>query len=427
MSRLVRFSGYLSWSVADQVVSIGATRLLLFPVLWRLMGDEAFGQFVVAVGLIHMVSTSPSHGFGVHVIREAHKYRAEQLDLLMRTMLLLSLCVALPVSCVFAFGASALSAAYSMPLIEQFLPFLAVFLLLWNLSDVMLSRCRVMRDFRRLALIHALQAGLLFLAIPLYSYSAHTGVGIAYVVAGAGALATVLVAERKTYFSQPYFSRALAGTALLVWLPFSTNAFMRLSQGYLDRLVLGWWWDGAEVTAFFAAAATSQILVAPTTQLSTIILSLLGKVGRIDRFSRRFYVTYLAGVCGAALLLFVVGCLLGDVLLSLLYPAVKERALPLWYYVVAARAILTVQASCQPFIIKFVRPRLITACIALEMVLRIVPLLLLVPAYGRLGAAQALMIGSALATAVSFVLYLKSFVFGRKVLPTEVEPSDHGE
>ena len=97
-SRLTRFAGYLYWSVADQVVMLGIPRLILFPILAALLGVDAFGSFVIALGIIQLVGLAPSNGLVGYVIRDLVREDAPRQALLLRTTLILTVAAVEPLS-----------------------------------------------------------------------------------------------------------------------------------------------------------------------------------------------------------------------------------------------------------------------------------------------------------------------------------------
>lgn len=95
--RLIKLSKYFTWTILDQFCVLGLTRLLLFPLLAYFLGNEYFGVFVLAMGFINMVGRSPSIGFETFILRESVKYSSEGQLLIIRTMMVLTLVVVLPI------------------------------------------------------------------------------------------------------------------------------------------------------------------------------------------------------------------------------------------------------------------------------------------------------------------------------------------
>ncbi|MCP4245470.1 MAG: oligosaccharide flippase family protein [bacterium] len=417
MSRVARFGRYAAWNALDQVVMLGVPRLVLFPILAFLLGDTMFGTFVLALGLVQCIGLSPSQGLSSFIIREAVQCDAAKQQLMVRTVLLLCLLIMVPICVGLGCGTGPIARIYDKPALVGFLPCLSIYLLLMDLATTAQAIWRVRRAFWRLVVIHAVHTALLFLAVPFYLLGDVNAVARAYILGGVGALAVVLLMGRRSYRGRPLCSRAVVRSAMGVWIPMSLSALMVLSAGYLDRVLLGLWWPAAEVAVFFAAVSPAMISVIPAGQLSHFALSLLGQVKSRERFGRGFYAAYAAGACLWALLVFGVLSLLGQWLLTTLYPDLADRALPLWHYALAAYGAVGIGTSCRPFVIKFLSPRLLLLLTAATLVGRMIPLLVLVPAGGALGAARAMLIGASIQGSLWLGVFVRRFVMDR---PSEV-------
>jgi O-antigen/teichoic acid export membrane protein len=413
-SRITRLARYLSWSVADQVVLLGVPRLVLFPILAVFLGENIFGSFVIALGLIQLVGLAPSNGLIGYVIRDLVHENDRDQAVLLRTTLLLSAAVVLPFTIVFIFAARPITGLYdNNPSVLTLLPLLGVFLLLTNIVETSLSAYRVRRAFGHMTLVHAVQTAALFLAIPLYHAGGIGGVGLAHVIASAAALIVVLVLERKTLLAAPFFASRFALAAMRVWPAFSLSALIALSAGYLDRLLLGYWWSPAAVAPFFAAVSTASMIAVPATVVANMTLSILGRMRGAQGFDRRFYIRYAVGALAASLVVFFIGSVVGEFLLRLFYRDFADAAVPLWNYALAGFALLNVSILLRPFVSKFLSPAALPLLSFASLVARLVPLLLLVPRGGAAGAVRALFIGGLVTAALWATLFLRSFVFTR--------------
>ncbi len=431
MSEITRFGRYLSWTVADQIIGLGVPRLVLFPILGAWLGKDAFGAFGIALSLTQMIGLSPSNGLMGYLIRDYSRESEARQALMVRTTLVLTALVVLPFTLFFVFGAGLISHAYdNHPTLIRLLPFLGLHLLFTNVGETALTVYRIRRAFGFVALIHAVQALLLFLALPLFYVQGDSSVATAYLIAGAAALAVQLRMDRASLLTRPFYAPRFAQAALRVWPAFSLSALISLSAGYLDRLLLGYWWSAADVAPFFAAVSTASMAAVPATLVSNLILSLLGKVRGDQGLSRGFHRRYFLGACASSVVVYVVGSLLGKPLLGILYPTYIDDALPLWNYAVGGFAVINLSQLFRPFVSKFLSPAILPMLSGASLTGRLIPLLLLVPSSGRLGAAQALLIGSTVTGLLWLVIYLKYFVFTTAVqvapIVENAEPIDAG-
>ena len=76
---------------------------------------------------------------------------------------------------------------------------------------------------------------------------------------------------------------------------------------------------------------------------------------------------------------------------------------------------------CRPFVIKFLSPRLLLVITGVGLVGRAVPLLMLIPAGGALGAAQGMLIGSSIQGSLWLGVFVWRFVLDRAIKVTANE------
>jgi O-antigen/teichoic acid export membrane protein len=62
ISRTVRHTGYLIWTLVSQVVDSGISRVVFYPLLVYLVGKEEFGVFAIAQSVVLIIGTSPGDG-----------------------------------------------------------------------------------------------------------------------------------------------------------------------------------------------------------------------------------------------------------------------------------------------------------------------------------------------------------------------------
>ena len=411
-ARLKRWAGYFSWSVADQVILLGIPKLVLFPILALILGEGTFGSFVVALGMIQLVGLAPSNGLVGYVIRDLVYEDPQSQEVLLRTTLVLTAIVVLPFALVFLLGAVWIAGFYKGDSdLRVLLPFLAGHLLFSNFVETAMSAYRVRRRFDLISLIHGVQSAVLFLSIPLYYVAGMRGVGAAHLLAPAAAFIVIAVVERRLLFVRPMFASRFAHAAMRVWPAFSLSALIALSAGYLDRILLGYWWSPAHVEPFFAAVTTASIITIPGTIVANLIFSILGRVRGAAGFDRHFYWLYGGGVIASSIAAFVIGALFGGILLRFFYPRLADAAMSLWIPTLTGFALLNVSILLRPFISKFLSPAAMPLLSLASLIARVVPLALLVPQGGPRGASLALLAGGCVTAVLWMGLYARSFLF----------------
>lgn len=422
-ARLKRWAGYLSWSIADQVILLGIPKLVLFPILVVTLGDGSFGSLVVALGITQLVGLAPSNGLVGYVIRDLVHQEPRDQEILLRTTLVLTGVVVLPFALAFAFGSQWIGSLYKGDHdLSELLPYLAANLLLSNLTESAMSVYRVRRRFDLIAMMHAVQSAILFMAIPLYHSMGIKGVGLAHVLSPAASLLLIAYVERRLIFGAPRYSSRFVHEAMKVWPAFSLSALIALSAGYLDRVLLGYWWTPAAVAPFFAAVSTASIITIPGTIVANLIFSILGRVRKAEGFDRQFYAYYAAGVLLSSVAAFFIGAWFGGILLQFFYRSLAVAALELWIPVLAGFTLLNISILLRPFISKFLSPAAMPLLSFASMVARGVPLLLLVPSGGPRGASVALLLGGVITAVIWMGLYARRFLATAEA--TTARPAD---
>lgn len=413
LARYLRFGGYAGWMALDQAIQLGVPRLIILPALLAVLGVHEFGIFVLALGLINAIGGAPANGLVIYLFRELTHYEGNDRLVAMRTTLLLAISVTLPFFLVLSLGAGWIETSYDKAGMAKYLIPLAIYLLCINVLDAVLAQYRIERKFEAVPLLHGVVSLVALCGVPLCYYFGAVWAGIGFAVGGLLALVIVMIIKGGSLLQAPLWSGTFARAAMKAWAPLSLSSLVTLSAMQLDRLLLGVWWPANDVAIFFAAAGLAQLSGVPATLVSQVVISLLGKVKTIDHFSQRFYLAFAAGAALLSTLMFFVGWPLGGLLLGFFYSAVSEEALPLWGYCLAARMVASAQVSIRPFILKFAPPNIIPVLSAVSFVGRFLPLLLLVPTRGALGAAEGMLIGSIVMAAIWLFPYIRFIVLAR--------------
>lgn len=278
-----------------------------------------------------------------------------------------------------------------------------------NPSETVLAVARVDRNFRLIAIVHAIGAVAMLLSLGLFPWIGRWAIVLGITL---WSVVPLLLSWKLIPKTGPWIERESARRILAVAVAFSAAASVQLSSGYLDRVILALWWPAEEVSAFFAAISLGMLFTTPALILSTLGLSLLGKVKDASRFSRRFLLGYAAGVLGLALGVYLIGRPIGSMVLSFFYPKQFENALPLWDLAVASAAGLSVVSLVRPFILKFRPATWMPVLSVIALAIRMPLLLLMVPNGGRVGTAQALCLGTMIISAIWLGVFLH-FAFSR--------------
>lgn len=399
-----------SWSALDQVARLGVTRLVFFPIALRLLGPASFGDFVIALSICAVIGGSISRGFTNQLIRTANEYGpGEQMGILKtaaaNTLLVTAVLLILSGVAIVPFADRVGGADLGFWLVVFMLHYLIL-----NPTETMMVKYRIERDFRRMTLLHSVGVAALLAALLLYPLIGRWAVALSLLL---WAIVPAVWVAASEGLDGVGVSTAVLGRTWRSLYDYTLGGFVQLSTGYLDRLMLAFWWPPEQVTVFFAAVSLALLFQSPATMLATFVLSMLAKVdGR--RLSSARLLAYLLAACAAGVIVYGVGIVLGDRLLELLYPEQHAESTRLMSLAVAASATMTVSTLIRPFVIKLRPSSWIPKLSIVTLLVRIFLTWLLVRSGGYEGAALALFYGSLFTTLAWVVAYLSVLMSDRE-------------
>ncbi len=392
--RLSRLSGYVFWTLFDQFCVIGLPQMALFPLLAYQMGNEEFGVFVLAIGFITMIGGSPSLGLQSYILRDAVNYPEHERFFMVRTMMVMSLIITVPIGLVFILGNSWIAETYRTPLLARLFPPLGCYLIFFNVVETGLAIFRMLRQFHRMAIVHLCHNLLLFSAIPLYRIGGFDLLSYAWIISTFLTIILFVVMQSREIFRTPVFHWGFARAALQCWWPFSLSSFLTLSAGKLDRLFLGYWWPPEVVAGFYVAISIASVFILPLSLISGLILSLLSSKKDQYFWKKQQYLLYGLGSTLCCVALCLLGMAIGTPVLQTFYPTLAQDALPLWTPVIIGIVIGALPVMLRPFITKFLPPVVMLRLITVSMMIKVGLVLALVPRYGASGAAFGVLLAS---------------------------------
>ena len=406
LKRITRLSSHLMWTGTDHIGTLGLTRLVCFPLIASLLGVAEFGEFVLALAITTLFGVPISQGFTTYIVRNISLLPPARQAAAVRTSIAMCTLTTTATLAGLMLLTPLLGQRFQSPALTLWLAVFSAHYVFTNPCETILAVRRVERNFRYIALVHAAGAVAMLLCLCAYPFLS-TGAIIAGVLAWG--ILPMLITLQLIPSGINWIDREEVRGILTVAVAFSASSAVHLSSGYLDRMILAFWWPAEEVSTFFAAISLGLLLNSPGLVLATLILSLLGKVEDPGRFSRRFLTGFLLASIGLALAVFFVGRPFGALLLKFFYPQQFVKAIGLWDYAVASAAGLTVIGLLRPFILKFSPPHWLPILSTLALGIRLPLLLWLVPTGGHLGAAQGLCFG-VLITALIWVAVFVHFI-----------------
>lgn len=399
-----RYSGIL-WNAADYILKLGLTRLLVLPLIASILPEDNFGSLVTAMAVTFIIGGGVTTAHTNYIVKNLGQLEQAQLE---NQALYLSFRV-LPL-CALLFFAGAI--VLTIPVFE----FTSRTFWLWYLvfsihfcftaqSEVLISQYRVLRNFRRLTWVHFLSVSLsILILLPSWSFLTDEMVVIlSLLVWGVCPSVHAILILRRERKDRPWVRRVAVENKQV--FHFFVAALVTFSTGYLDRIMLAFWWPAETVAIFFAAASLAMIMIAPALVLSTYTLSILSKISIEKLRTNRIIFGYAGLVVVISLFVYFGGKYIGIILLELLYPDYFDEASGILHVCVSAAALMTYSVMFMPFVVRYKSASYTSSASVLTFAMRMLLTFYFVREGGFRGAADALYYGSMFTSTIWVVLY----------------------
>lgn len=398
--------GYLFWLGVDSFLTIGVTRLFLFPIAAYIIGKEHFGVFATAISVVLMVGTAPSMGLTTGLLRHMADYPPERRTQLYRTGLQMCHRVMVVFVVVGMLLLGVVSGLRVVPtqLLACILP-LGLALYSDNQFYIISIEMRASRRFRDSAVWDGLQAAIRSV-LGLFGAFLGGSIGLACGYAFGSPLAYVLLRFRRHAWFQEAYDRDMARTLKKVWLHITIATFLILSGQYLNRILLKVWYPFADVADLYAATSVVQIFVMPVTCGSALLMNMLASYRSLSALSRGAKTQCVATASASIALLPLLLWITGSWLLKLMFPGFGDAPKVLLHILVWGVPLTVLMSWVRPFVLKFAPVQVNPFINGVAMAGQLIPALALIPSFGGRGAAWAVVIGNAVyALALIVVLF----------------------
>ncbi len=410
-TRTKRISKHFTWYSLAQVVNLGLPHLLLFPICMHWAGEAIFGRFVYALGIVNTVGTSPTTGLCDCLLRNMSGVRSDRQPLLLRTAFVLA-CSVVSVLAVIAIAACLLLIVFDAEGQQTYvwISILIIVVACQNIVRMNIPDLTVARNFAAVFVWQNLGRVLCFLALPGLLLFGPSGMVVGF---GAGyllALAATLCLRRKVFLGTPQFDSTMAKRISASWSILSLSTLFLMSSHYVHRTVLGSFAEFADVSIFFAAAASLELCVLPATTLSTFAISMLSAHKSRAKFTATFIKKYAAVSLLCSICSYWIFVWIAPLPVKLLYPKVASQAVQLMPVMgIGVAGSLLIQAS-RPFVLRFASARALLLTSIVSFVSHLTMALILIPLWKLRGAAWAYSAGTTIVAASWFVILLVCFL-----------------
>ncbi len=383
---------------------MGIPRLVLFPLVAYLVGKNDFGLFATALSFTLLVGIHPANGLATGLLRNLTHYQDERRSQLSWTatvmchkFLVLSLSIALVVLLVIRLVGLVNTVTYLC------LTFLSFSLYAENEFMLILTPLRYERRFREHALWF-LGCSLCVLALGVAGCYLFGVAGLAFGMMAANFVMFGLAA-RWHYRGDLHYDPDQATMLRWEWVHLSIAGMLVLAGPHLNRIVLRFYADNESVADLFAATGIAYVFIAPITNCSGLLLSMISGYKSLKDISVRIYKMLFAMIVGGSvsgMLLFGIGA---PILLRLLFPGFGGRASDLFGILIWMIPANIIIAVVRPLITKFADVSWIPRVNFIILLVTLVLMFSLIPHWGLEGAAWSISVGSVMAAALRIIVF----------------------
>ena len=416
MKDIIRHATYMFWAVIEQFSCSGIPSLVLFPIVAYLVGKSEFGLFATALSFALIVGVNPANGLAIGLLRNLSQYQDLQQEQLCATavrmchkFLMYFVLIALVVNIGVFISGMIDKKTYMC------LNFLAISLYAENEFMLILTPLRYKRLFRERSLWF-LGCSLCVLVFGLAGCYIFGVAGLAFGMMSANYL-MCWIAARKYFEAHLEYNIEQAKTLRYIWLHITIAGILIIAAPNLNRIVLRFYYDNESVADLFAATGIAYVFVAPISNLSGLLLSMISQYKTANEisgyvFKMLFSVAITGIIFGSALFSWA-----APIMLKLLFPGFGDKALGLFGILIWMIPANIVTALVRPLITKFANvawiPRINFATLALTLVL----MFSLIPHWGLTGAAWSISICSIIAAMMQIVIFY--VIYRRSLKPVE--------
>jgi len=397
----------------SRTLPLAAEKVVVHPFLLRFLGPDAFGSFVLALGVVMLLVGIPGGGIQPATLREHARFENRRKDAFFRAGVAVAVSVVGLVCLVLVVFAGEIAGimAKGSPRTAEYIRMLSLYALVLGCLLGLQVVLRAYLKFGQLLLGSLFTVLGFILVILLVMTFGRGSVGLSYAAGPAGGL----------LFTAFLLRRPLAGRPWLYWSDlriyartspfFMGTAAIGFSQTYLSRLYLGAHVPLGQVACFFAGNAVALLFAQHAGMMGAVAFSYVARKKSIREVHRGALLRYLALTGLFAFLTLAAGLLLGPLLLRLLYPAVVTGAAPVFAIRIVGVSCAVPRYMMVGIAQKFLRRWLTAALNAASLAINLGLLILLVPGHGIRGAAWAT-VGADLMSGAAYVM-LALFLISR--------------
>jgi len=404
------------WNLLAQFSTTGIPRLVLFPIVAYMVGKSDFGLFATALSLTLVVGVCPGNGLATGLLRNLAHYQGQQQPQLCSTAV--RMCHKFLIYFVFIVIAI-ICGVFITGLIDKktciCLIFLTISLYAENEFMLLLTPLRYKRLFREYSL-WCLGNSLCILVFGIAGCYVFGVVGLAFGMMSANLLVCWILAG-KYYEPDLEYNVEQAKVLRFIWIQMALAGGLALAAPHLNRIILRLYADTESVADLFAATGIAYIFVAPISNSSGLLLSMISKyktANEISGYAFKIIFAVMGVGIFAGMILF---SFVAPIMLKLLFPTFGDRALSLFGILIWMIPSNIVIALTRPLITKFANVVWIPRINLVLLLLMLILMFSLIPCWGLVGAAWSIALHSVFAAILRVVIFV--VIYRRSLKPVE--------
>jgi len=366
-------------------------KVLVHPFLMKTMGESDFGEFVVALAVVMMITVVPSNSTAQTLLREHAKFDGKEKTVFFRNCFYTNLLVTLALFATAVVFSESIGRLVSKngANAARYIRSLSIFGVLFGCIPLLQGFFRARLEFKHfLAIGVGLSIGAL-LVIPLVTFGGVGQIGLIYSLYAVGGVVVGVVLLGPRIVAMPLIKARDAPLILRISFFFAGGAALALLQTYLARIYLGASVDPALVSRFFAANSIALIFGEPASVVGRVSYSYVAKWKRIEQCPRNLLLKHIAVAAIIIAVMGLAGLLLGNLVFRLIYPTVAAAGYSLFLVRIFGRMAASVRTLLFAWVSKFMAPWTNSVVVAICLVMNASLLVLLVKPMGVMGAAIA--------------------------------------
>ncbi len=391
-----RYFGYSFWVTLETVLSMGVSRLVIFPIAAYILGKEQFGLFLFALGIVMMIGKAPSGGLETAVMRHFSELNGQARDALISTGIRLCKIMMWVIVLVgiIVLGIVKYFRQTNTQIILCLIPLL-IFLYSWNLFELQIVRYRVERKFALRAGWYGIQGLAQLAVIPAAYWGGAVGMAWGYLF-GFMITQVMLSWRHGTLFRKLVYDTSMAKLLMQIWFHLTIASVIIFSSRYIYTIILGIFNSYSAVSIFFGASNVIYLAAAPLGVIGSLLLSMLAGYASLASFGKRQKYTVLAAAASISIMAILIVFFAGPFILSIQFPAFSDESARVLRWLIPIIPWCVAESFSRPFIVKFGPIKFVPILNLIALIGHLLPAIILIPMLGMNGAVVSYNIGCVL-------------------------------